>query len=145
MNHQKTIPSFESLTGIFLFKNSNSIFLKGLLLGLVAMIIIGLSNQAYLIDSSFSMFGLLAVAFTIYCLLNKKWSQAIVGFFAFLSIASDFLLYDYVDAIKWLMIIPVLSYCYILWQQADYKKELPILTIFAIYQLTEFLQLDMFW
>ena len=145
MTNQKTVPSFDALTGLFLFKNSNSLFLKGLLLGLITMIVIGFSKQVYLIDSSFVVFGLLALAFTSYSLLNKKWSQAIVGFFAFLSVASDFLLYDYVASIKWLMIIPVISYIYTLWQQGDYKKELAILTLFAIYELTEFLQLDMFW
>ena len=141
MIYQIIIISVGGLIGLIFFKKTGPNFLKGFLIMLLVILLFSLSNQQYIIDSSFFVFGLLALAFSAYSLYKQNWLSLIISLFTVISVFVDFMIYSYVNEFKWLMIIPILSFVLVLRRWRDYEKELSILTVFAAYESTEFLQL----
>lgn len=141
MNVSQLFVLLAALAGVFLFwHKTNSNLLKGILVGLIICATAGFSKQAYIVDSTYFFFGVLALIFSCYAFINKKWSALIIASFTFLSVCSSFFFYDYMESIKFLMIVPILTMLFVMKEWNKHINELSILVVFSIYALTQFLQ-----
>ena len=145
MTYEIIIIGIGVLIGLSLFKKTNPIFIKGILVGLVVTFVLTFFGQQLLTDISFFSFGILTLIFTVYSGMNKKWLNLIVGLFAFVSFFFILMNYPFANELKLLMIIPIFCYLLIFRNWKKYNNELSILTILVAYELTEFLRLAEQW
>lgn len=141
MNISQLFVLLAALAGVFLFwHKTSSTLLKGILIGLIICATAGFSKQTYIVDSTYFIFGVLALIFSGYAFINKKWFALIIAAFTFLSVCSSFFFYDYLESIKFLMIVPIITMLFIIKEWHKHINELSILGVFSIYALTQFLQ-----
>ena len=139
MTQTKIIIGIGVLIGLLLFKKTKSTFLKVILTGLSICYGLGYFIEFPIGTFAFITFGIFALAFSIWCGINKKWNGLIIGLFTFLSFIWTIFGYQFGNLIQFLMLIPLLSYIWTLTRWRKYEKELSILTILASYELSEFL------
>ncbi len=132
--------------GLFLLNKTKPVFLKVTLLILVSCSILSFYQDSDLINTiSFLGFGILALVFSIYSGINKKWLNLIIGLFAFVSFFFKVMYYPYANELKLSMIIPIIIYIVLLIKNKLENNQLSILTILVAYELTEFLKLITLW
>ncbi|WP_452227660.1 MULTISPECIES: hypothetical protein [unclassified Lacinutrix] len=146
MTYEKIIIGAGALMGLFLLNKTKPVFLKVTLLILVSCSILSFYQDSDLINTiSFLGFGILALVFSIYSGINKKWLNLIIGLFAFVSFFFKVMYYPYANELKLSMIIPIIIYIVLLIKNKLENNQLSILTILVAYELTEFLKLITLW
>jgi len=141
MNFAQLYILIAALAGVVLFwTKTQPKLLKALLIGLLVCAAAGFSKQNYFIDSSFFLFGILALIFSIYSYLNKKWLAFVIGGFAMLSVCSSFFMYDYVGLIRYFMVVPIIAMLVVIKDWKKHSSELAILMVFSVYEYCQFLQ-----
>ena len=139
MLHTKIIIGIGVLIGLLLFNKTKPDFLKAILIGLSVCYGLGYFAEFPIGTVAFMLFGILALVFAIWCGKNNKWIGFIIGAFTFVSYVWMFLSYPYANELKLMMIVPIICYVWTLIKYRNYKKEISVLTIFASYELSEFL------
>lgn len=141
MNYTNIIMLIGILVGILLFKKTNPIFLKGLLLGLILSFALSFFQNSFLKSVSYISFGLIALVYTIISGRKKKWLNLVISFFVFLSLLFKFNHLAYANELQLGMIIPIICFALVLKDWKTHLSELSILSIFFAYEITEFIQL----
>ena len=122
---------------VFIRKKTN-LTLWLLEIGLVLVLLMGLSGQAYMQDSAHFAIGLLAIGFTFYTINQKLWLALPVGVAVCISVASDFFFFSYAATLKWVLILPVVLLLVIFFSTGAYRKihsTSVLLTAFALIEL----------
>jgi hypothetical protein len=145
MNFGKIIIGIGILIGILLFKKTKPKILVGILVGLIISFVLSFIENELLTNISFISFGILSFIFVAYSGIKIKWLNLIIGLFAFVSFFSKLMHFPYANELKLLMIIPIVCYVLTLRKKEKYENELSILTIFAAYELSEFIKLTEHW
>ncbi|OAB78400.1 hypothetical protein ULVI_10550 [Cochleicola gelatinilyticus] len=139
MTHTKIIIGIGVLIGLLLFNKTKPNFLKLILVGLSICFTLGYFMEFPIGTVAFMSFGILALVFSIWCVMNKNIISFLIGIFTFLSFVWTLFDYQFWNLLQFLMIIPLFCYIWTLIKYPNYKKELSVLTILASYELSEFL------
>lgn len=140
MTQTKIIIGIGVLIGLLLIKNTKPLFLKVIFIGLAVSYGLGYFAEFPVGTVSFLLFGVLALAFSIWCGINKKWTGLIIGIFTFISFLILIMAYPYSNELKITKVIPIISFLLIFRKLEVYKNEISILTILVSYELSEFLK-----
>jgi hypothetical protein len=145
MTYVRIIILIGIIIGILLFKKTKPNFSKGLLIGFVLSLGISFFGTELSKTISFLSFGILTFIFSVYSGINKKWLNLIIGLFAFVSFFFKSMHFPYGSELELSMIIPIIVYLVILGKDKFKNKQLSILTILIVYELTDFLKLITKW
>lgn len=145
MIYTKIIIGIGVAIGLLLYKKTNPIILKVILIGLALSYGSSFFMQFSIGTTAYLSFGLIALVFAILSGVNKKWMSLIIGLFAFMSFLFYFNHYPYVNIMRLLMLIPIASYSLILRKWNQHINRLSVLTILAAYELTELILLIEQW
>lgn len=141
MLQTKIIVGIGVAVGILFYKNTSPLFLKILFVGLALsyaaahFVVYPLGTLSYL------LFGGLALLFSLWSLIYRKWLSLILGSFTSLSFLSMALSFPYAIELEFAMIIPVIFYLIALFDFKKYKRQLSILTVLVAYCLSEFVSI----
>ncbi len=127
------------IIGTLLFQKTKPIFMKVILIGVLMSLSVSFFENLTLNTISFVTFGLLSLAFSIYCVVNKKWLNLLIGLFAFISFLFKLYHYPFTNELKLIMLAPLIAYLFILKNPKHHFNELSVSTILIAYELTEFL------
>lgn len=131
--------------GVLLYKKTNPIFLKILVLCFVLSYCIGYYVEWPLGTISFLSFGVFVLAFLVWCIINKKWLYTIIGLFVLTSFVFAMENYPYSPELRLSMIIPISIQIWIFKHWRKYLKELSIMIILFSYELIELISLIEQW
>tara|TARA_R110000744_G_C18951541_1_gene515734 strand:+ start:59 stop:502 length:444 start_codon:yes stop_codon:yes gene_type:complete len=145
LTQTKIIIGIGVLIGLLLYNRTKPNTLKGILIGLTLSYGGGYFMEFPIGTVAFISFGIVALGFTVWSGLNKKWFSLIIGVFTFLSFIWTLFDYQFWNFLQFLMIIPLTCYIWILSRWRKHINELSILTILASFELTEFLILLGTW
>lgn len=145
MTYQKIIIGIGVLAGFFLLPKTRPTLLKVILIGFIVSFGLSFFLEKLLINLSFFSFGVLTLGFSIHQGVNEKWRNFTIGLFAFLSFIWSLMHWLFIGELRFLMIIPITIYLWILIKKQESKNELSIITILACYELSEFLILMEQW
>ena len=135
----KIILGIGTISGILLYKKTNPLFLKIILIGFLFSYLLGYYVVWPIGTVSFLLFGVFVLTFMIWCGIKRKWLQAIISLFVIVSFVFILENYPYANEMKLLMILPILIQLWIFWNWRKHVKELSILIILFAYELTELL------
>lgn len=146
MVYEKMIIGIGVLIALLLFNKTKPVFLKVFLFILVSSFILSFYIDS-VINNTISFFGLgiLALIFSIFSGINKKWLNLIVGLFAFVSFFFKLMYYPYALEFQMSMIIPIIIYIVVLIKNKLNTNQISIMTVLVAYELTEFLKLIKLW
>lgn len=141
MNLLTSILLIGIILSLFYFKNTQSNFLKWILIGLILSVVVPFLSVPILTTFGYFVFGILSLIYTFYCFKLKKHLGMIIGLFVFISFLVSILNLPLLNEVRLMMIVPVLCFAFTFKSPIKYQNELSILIIFAFYQLGELLQL----
>ena len=134
------------LIGSFLFQKTKPNLMKGILIGLILSIGLPfLSTKLIIINATYWIFGILTLIFAVYNLLNKKWLNFIIGFFAFASFLFALMNWPFYNVLMILMTIPFVCYLIVTKNWKSNINQLGVLTILGLYELTLILRIVKLW
>jgi hypothetical protein len=134
------------LIGAFLFRKTKPTLIKGILLGLIlSMVLPFLSTKLIIINVTYWTFGILTLILAFFNLINKKWLNFMIGFFAFLSFLFALMSWPFYNALFISMIIPFVCYLVVVKNWKLNINQLGVLTILGLYELTLILRIVKQW
>ena len=145
MTLQKVIIGIAILAGLLLFPKTKPTFLKIILTGLAISFGLTFFKNQLLTDLSFFSFGILSLGFSVHQASNRKWSNFVIGLFAFLSFLWALFEHPFIGELRFLMLLPIGLYIWTLIKKWKTENGLSILTVLAFYELSEFLILIGQW
>ena len=131
--------------GLLLFKQTKPLFLKVILIGLAITYGLGYFAEFPLGTLAYALFAVFALAFSVWCGFNQKWTGLIIGIFTVISYIFNLMSFPYAYELKLAMLIPIISYALIFRKLKAYKNELSVLTILVSYEISELIQIIQFW
>ncbi|MDV7139772.1 hypothetical protein R3X28_12840 [Maribacter sp. TH_r10] len=145
MTYQNIIIGIGLLVGLFLFPKTKPNLLRAIFIGLAISFGLSFFKEPLLLNLSFFSFGALTLGFLIYQGLNGKWTNFVIGLFAFLSFLWSSMNWLLIGELRFLMLVPVGLYVWTLIKKRESENGLSILTVFACYELSEFVILMEQW
>lgn len=143
---QEVIFGIGVLIGLLLFKKTNPILLKIILVGLAVCFFLGLLNVSIIASTiGFIGFGILSFIFAVYCLVKKLWLEAVIGIFATITIIQGIMNWPYYSEMQLSMIIPILCFIIICVNWKRHIHQISISIVLTFYMLTLFLDLIKGW
>ena len=134
------------ILGVVLFKWTKPVILKVILVGLILTFVLPfLSSNILIINVTSIAFGILSLTYSIYCALDKNWTNLIIGIFAFTTFFWALLSWPYYGELQLSMLIPFGIYILIVIKWKKNINQLSILSIFGMYELSVFLRLVKQW
>ena len=142
MLNYNTILLLGVILSLLFFGQTKPVKYKYLLIGLIVSILMGFSNQTYLVDSFYFIFGILTLIYSIFSFIDKKQINLVIGIFVFFSVFIDFFLYSFSDVFQYLILIPVLlSFYYIIKNRNKHSTTISIVILLACYGISELMEL----
>jgi hypothetical protein len=145
MTYQNFIIGIGILVGLFLLPKTKPNFQRTILIGLVISFGLSFFKEPLLLNLSFFSFGALTLGFFISQGLKRKWTNFVIGLFAFLSFLWSLMNWLLIGELRFLMIVPVGLYIWTLIKKRESENGLSILTVLACYELSEFIILMEQW
>ena len=142
---QKIIFGIGVIVGLVLFKKTNPILLKLILIGLAVCYVLGLLNHQITSTIGFVGFGILSLTFGIYSANKKMWLNMIIGFSASITIIHSIMNWPFYGIMQFAMITPIICYLIICLNWKKYINEFSISTILTFYMTTLFVDFISKW
>lgn len=133
------------LIGLIMFKRTKPILLKILIIGYVICYIMPMFNSQTALNIGYFGFLFLTLIFLIWSLFKWYWIGVLVSFSTLIVMIWRVLHWEFLWEIRFLLIIPILWYAYLLLRKKTEKNEFSVLTILTAYNMTEFLTLIERW
>ena len=145
MTALKIIIGLGVFLGLLQFFRTKTVFLKFVLVGLSSCLVLGYFTELPIKSEVFIAFGVIILVFSAWAVWKQKWLEAVIGFFAFLSVL--WILFDYpqYNFLQFLMILPLAVYIWTLIKWQKYNHIHAVLTLLASYELSEFVRLLGTW
>lgn len=145
MTYHNLIFGIGILIGLLMFKRTKPVLLKILIIGFAVCYIMPMFRSQITINIGFFGFGFLTMIFIVWSLLKSYWIGVLTSFFALTVLMWRILHWEFLWEIRFLLIIPILWYVYLLIKKKTEKNEFSVLTIITAFNLTEFLTLIERW
>ena len=145
MTQQEIIFGIGIVAGLLLYPKTKQTIIKVILIGLIISLGLAFFKNQLLTNLSFFSFGILTLVFSIQQSVIGKWTNSVIGLFAFLSFIWSLFQYPFIGELRLLMLLPIGIYIWTLIKKWKTENGLSVLTVLAFYELSELFILIKQW